>query len=302
MFQVPTPNVIITCAVTGSGDTKAKNPAVPVTPAEIATSALEAAAAGASIVHLHVRDPETAKGSMELELYRELFDRVRQGNPEVLINLTTGPGARFLPDPETPSKAAPGTNLTRPENRVIQVAELKPEICSLDMGSMNYGGFPLVNIPAHLEAMAKTIREAGTIPELEIFEAGHLRLALDMQRRGLLDSPGLFNFCLGVPWGAPALPESVLYLRNQLPPGAVFSAFSLGALEMPFAVQSFLAGGHVRVGLEDNLYLSRGRLANSNAELVAHVVGLIEGLGGSIATPAEARTILGLNHSSTGAS
>ena len=287
--------VVITCAVTGAGDSPSKNPAVPVTPAEIADSALDAASAGAAVVHLHVRDPDTAKPSMDLELYRELVDRVRQANPDVLLNLTTGPGARFLPRTDKPAQASEGTTLTAPQRRIEHVVALQPEICSLDMGSMNFGTFPLINIPEHVEAMAQAIRAAGVMPELEIFDAGHLRLALDMQRRGVLDTPGFFNLCLGVPWGAPALPESLMFLRSLLPADAPWSAFALGAMEMPFVAQSYIAGGHVRVGLEDNLYIAKGRLADSNAQLVERAASVIESLGGEIATPADARDVLGLS-------
>ncbi len=251
--------VMIACAVTGSADTPSRNPAVPVTPQQIAASAIDAAKAGAAIVHIHVRDPKTTKPSMDGTLYREVVERIRASGTDVLINLTTGPGARFIPGAEEPLKAAPGSTLALPAMRVQHVVELKPDICSLDMGSMNMGGQVFVNTPAHLEAMAVAIRDAGVTPELEVFEAGHLMLARKLIETGHIKAPGLFQICLGISWGQPATSEAVSYMRSLLPSDCVWFAFGISLHQFPIAAQTVLLGGHVRVGLEDNLYLEKGR-------------------------------------------
>ncbi|MGH6665056.1 MAG: 3-keto-5-aminohexanoate cleavage protein, partial [Pseudolabrys sp.] len=241
--------VMIACAVTGSADTPSRNPAVPVTPQQIAASAVDAAKAGAAIVHIHVRDPKTTKPSMDGALYREVVERIRASGTDVLINLTTGPGARFIPGAEEPLKAAPGSTLAPPAARVRHVVELKPEICSLDMGSMNMGCQVFVNTPAHLEAMAVEIRDAGVTPELEVFEAGHLMLARKLIETGHVKAPGLFQICLGISWGQPATPEAVSYMRGLLPSDCVWFAFGISLHQFPIAAQTVLLGGHVRVGL-----------------------------------------------------
>jgi uncharacterized protein (DUF849 family) len=285
--------VMIACAVTGSADTPSRNPAVPVTPQQIAASAIDAAKAGAAIVHIHVRDPKTTKPSMDPALYREVVERIRASGTDVLINLTTGPGARFIPGDEEPLKAAPGSTLALPATRVRHVVELKPDICSLDMGSMNMGGQVFVNTPAHLEAMAVAIRDAGVTPELEVFEAGHLMLARRLIETGHVRAPGLFQICLGISWGQPATPEAVHYMRSLLPSDCVWFAFGISLHQFPIAAQTVLLGGHVRVGLEDNLYLEKGKLTPSNAALVEKAAKIIELLGDSVATPADARRMLG---------
>ncbi len=211
--------VIISCAVTGSADTPGRNPAVPVTPEQIANSALDAAKAGAAIVHIHVRDPKTTKPSMEIAHYREVMERIRAKNSDVLINLTTGPGARFSHDENDPSKPGPGSSLKSPQDRVRHVVELKPDICSLDMGSLNMGDRVFVNTPSHLQAMAEAIKTAGVMPELEVFETGHLLLAKRFLELGYVKPPGMFQICLGISWGQPATPEAMTYMRNLLPPG-----------------------------------------------------------------------------------
>lgn len=285
--------VMIACAVTGSADTPSRNPAVPVTPQQIAASALDAAKAGAAIVHIHVRDPKTTKPSMDSALYREVVDRIRASGSDVLINLTTGPGARFIPGDEEPLKPAPGSTLTLPATRVQHVVELKPDICSLDMGSMNMGGQVFVNTPAHLEAMAVAIRDAGVTPELEVFEAGHLMLARKLIETGHIKAPGMFQICLGISWGQPATSEAVHYMRSLLPSDCVWFAFGISLHQFPIAAQTVLLGGHVRVGLEDNLYLEKGKLTPSNAALVEKAAKIVELLGDSVATPADARQMLG---------
>lgn len=285
--------VIIACAVTGSADTPGKNPAVPVTPAQIAQSAIDAAKAGAAIVHIHVRDPETTRPSMELAHYREVVERIRSSGTDVVINLTTGPGARFAPGADEPLKVGPGTNLKTAAERVRHVVELKPEICSLDMGSMNMGQYVFVNTPSILENMAVAIREAGIVPELEVFETGHLLLAKRMIETGHIKPPGMFQICLGISWAQPATTEAMTYMRNLLPPNSPWFAFGISLHQFPMVAQTVLLGGHVRVGLEDNIYLGKGQLAPSNAALVEKAAKIIEVLGDHVATPAEARQMLG---------
>jgi len=284
--------VMISCAVTGSADTPGRNPAVPVTPQQIAQSAIDAAKAGAAIVHIHVRDPQTTRPSMDKALYREVVERIRGSGIDVLINLTTGPGARFMPGVDDPLQLGPATNMKPPAQRVEHVMELKPDICSLDMGSMNMGGYVFVNPPSHLEAMAVAIRDAGVIPELEVFEAGHLLLAKRMIETGHIKPPGMFQICLGIAWGQPATPEAMHYMRGMLPPTSPWFAFGISLHQFPMVAQAVLLGGHVRVGLEDNIYLGKGQLAPSNAALVEKAAGIIEILGDHVATPAEARKML----------
>jgi len=287
--------VMISCAVTGSADTPAKNPAVPVTPQQIASSAIDAAKAGAAIVHIHVRDPETTRPSMDPALYREVVDRIRGSGSTVLINLTTGPGARYAPSLDDPLKPGPGTTMKPAKERVRHVVELRPDICSLDMGSMNMGGYAFINTPGILEAMAVAIRDAGVTPELEVFETGHLLLAKRMIETGHVKPPGLFQICLGISWAQPATPEAMTYMRNLLPPDCTWFAFGISLHQFPMVAQAVLLGGHPRVGMEDNLYLEKGKLAPSNAALVEKAAKIVETLGDHVATPAEARQILGLN-------
>ena len=286
--------VMIACAVTGSADTPGRNAAVPVTPAQIAASAIDAAKAGAAIVHIHVRDPQTTKPSMDPALYREVVERIRASGTDVLINLTTGPGARFIPGVDDPLKPAPGSTLSLPATRVQHVVELKPDICSLDMGSMNMGGQVFVNTPPHLEAMAAAIRDVGVRPELEVFEAGHLMLSKRLIETGHIKSPALFQICLGISWGQPATSEAVSYMRSLLPPDCIWFAFGISLYQFPIAAQTILLGGHVRVGLEDNLYLEKGKLAPSNAALVEKAAKIVSILGDEVATPADARQIFGM--------
>ncbi len=284
--------VIITCALTGGAELSGKNNAVPVTPREIADSAIEAARAGAAIAHIHVRDPQTRRASMKLELYREVVDRIRQSGVDMLINLTTGAGASFIPGAEEPRIPDPRSSLSHPDTRVAHVLELKPDVCSLDVGSMNFGEVVFVNTPAHLRQMARAILDNGTKPELEVFELGHIRLARHLIDSGLIASPPLFQICLGIPWGAPATSETMLAMRDHLPDGAIWAAFGIGAAQFPMVAQAVLLGGHVRVGFEDNLYLSRGVPAPSNAALVEKAVRIIQELGDHPATPHEARSLL----------
>jgi 3-dehydrocarnitine:acetyl-CoA trimethylamine transferase len=288
--------IIISCAVTGSADSPGKNPAVPVTPEQIAKSSIDAAKAGAAVVHIHVRNPQTTKPSMDGALYREVVERIRASGTDVLINLTTGPGARFEHDPQDPTRASPASTLRGPEDRVRHVVELRPDICSLDMGSLNMGSRVFINTPQHLQTMAVAIRDVGVLPELEVFETGHLLLAKRMIETGHIKPPGMFQLCLGISWGQPATPEAMTYMRNLLPPGSPWFAFGISLYQFPMVAQAVLLGGHVRVGLEDNLYLEKGKLAPSNAALVEKAAHIIEVLGDQVASPAEAREILGLGN------
>jgi uncharacterized protein (DUF849 family) len=287
--------VMISCAVTGSADTPGRNPAVPVTPEQIARSAIDAGKAGAAIVHIHVRNPETTRPSMDPAHYREVVERIRDSGSDVLINLTTGPGARFAPGAEDPLKPGPATTMKPAAERVQHIIELKPDICSLDMGSMNMGPHVFVNTPGYLETMAVAIRDAGVLPELEVFEAGHLLLAKRMIETGHIKPPGMFQICLGIAWAQPATPEAMSYMRGLLPQGSPWFAFGISLHQFPMVAQAVLLGGHPRVGLEDNIYLEKGKLAPSNAALVEKAAKIIEILGDIVASPADARQMLGLH-------
>jgi uncharacterized protein (DUF849 family) len=285
---------MISCAVTGSADTPGRNPAVPVTPEQIAHSAIDAAKAGAAIVHIHVRDPKSTRPSMDGAHYREVVERIRASGTDVLINLTTGPGARYVPSADDPAKPGPGTTFKLPAERVRHVVELRPDICSLDMGSMNMGDRVFINTPDHLQAMATAIRDAGVLPELEVFEAGHLLLAKRLIETGHVRRPALFQICLGIAWAQPATPEAMLYMRNLLPADCTWFAFGISLHQFPMVAQAVLLGGHPRVGLEDNIYLEKGVLAPSNGALVEKAVKIVEVLGEQVASADDARQMLGL--------
>ncbi|WP_373356184.1 3-keto-5-aminohexanoate cleavage protein [Pseudoroseicyclus sp. CXY001] len=284
--------VIVTCAVTGSGAIGPRSTHVPITPAQIAAEALAAAEAGASSIHIHVRDPETGEGSMETALYVEVVERIRERNTEVLLNLTTGMGARCVPPAD--GESGPGTMPQSPSRRTEHLAPTRPELCTLDVATINLGENAVVNTPAHLRAMARIMAETGVKPELEVFDVGQIGTALRLVAEGAIPSPPFFQFCLGIAGGAPATTEAMLLMRSMLPAGTPWGAFGIGPGQMPMVAQSVILGGHVRVGLEDNLYLERGVLAEGNAPLVARAVSLIEGLGCAPATPAQAREILSL--------
>jgi uncharacterized protein (DUF849 family) len=286
--------VVITSALTGSQDTCAKNPAIPATPEEIATSAIDAAKAGAAIVHIHVRDPETKLASMDEALYAEVVERIKDNGIDVIINLTTGPGARFLPGKDDPAVADPSTSLKSPADRVVHIQSLKPPICTLDVATLNFDEQVFMNTPQHLREMADMIKAAGVKPELEAFDTGHIVLAKQLMKEGHIDGPTMFQLCLGISYAAPATPESLLHMRDMLPEGAVWSAFGIGQYQFPIVAMSVISGGHVRVGLEDNLYLEKGVLAPSNAVLVERAARIIKELGSQIATPDEAREIFGV--------
>lgn len=284
---------IITLAVTGSIGDKSRHPALPVTPEEIAQSALAACSQGASIVHIHVRDPDTAEPSMAFELYQEAFQRIREAS-DMLINLTTGAGARIVPDDADPMGLAPGTTWSTPQRRTEHVVKLRPEICSLDVGSMNFGPRVFANAVPHIEDMAARIQQAGVKPELEVFDLGHMEIARHLIHKGLVEAPPLFQLCLGIRWGMPATSRHMLLMQEALPPGAIWGGFGVGAASFPMIAQSALLGGHVRVGFEDNFYLRPGVAAHSNAELVEMTVAILRALDKEPASPDEARQILSL--------
>lgn len=285
--------VIITCAVTGSGDTTAASPYVPITPEQIANDALRAHEAGAAIVHIHVRDPETGKPSREIRLYRDVVGRIRQSGADVVINLTTGVGARFTPAEDDPNRNAV-SGLASPEERMEHVLELRPEICSLDVATMNFGAHAFVNVPEHIERIARAVRAANVKPELEVFDLGHCALAAHLFKQGIFAEPAMYQLCLGIPWGAPATTEAMLSMKQMVPPGSNWSAFGIAAKAFHMVAQSVILGGHVRVGLEDNLFLSRGELSKGNGPLVQRAVRIIEELGAEVATASQAREILRL--------
>ena len=288
-------DVIVTCAVTGAGDTADKHPDLPKTPRQIAEAAIEAAKAGAAIAHCHVRDPETGKAARDPALFREVVERIRDSDTNVIINLTAGMGGDWVVDENDPTKPGPGSDMAGPIERLAHVEEMLPEICSLDCGTLNFGeGNDIyISTPSMLRTMAQRIKDCGVKPELEVFDTGHLRFAKQMIAEGLIEDPPLFQICLGIPWGAEADTASMKAMRDMLPENAQWAGFGISRMEMPMAAQAVLLGGHVRVGLEDNLYLERGVLA-SNGQLVEKAVKIIELLGARVVGPDEAREKLGL--------
>ena len=289
--------VIVSCAVTGAGDTVGKSPLIPVTPEEVANAAIEAAKAGAAIAHIHVRDPETGKGSRDPELFKEAVDRIRSSETDVVINLTSGMGGDWNPSDEDPSMPGPGTDMIGPLERLAHVKELLPEICSLDCGTLNFGNGNDIYIatPPYLRKMAELTKEWGVKPELEVFELGHLRFAKQMIVEGLIDEPPMFQICLGIPWGADHSVDMLKVMKDELPGKAVWGGFGISRMQMPIAAATVAMGGNVRVGLEDNIYLERGVHA-TNAQLVEKVIGIIDRMGARSVTPAEARKKLGLQN------
>ncbi len=290
-------NAFITCAITGAGDTVGKHPAIPVTPAEIADSAIEAARAGAAVVHIHVRDPETGRGARDPALFREAVERIRGSGTDVVLNLTAGMGGDLVfGSGEHPLPLDPdGTDMAGPRERLAHVEELRPEICTLDCGTMNFaeGDYVMTNTPSILRAMAKRVKELGVRPELEVFDTGHLVFVKRMVDEGLIESPLMVQLCMGIPYGAPDDPGTLLAMVNQLPPGTRWSAFSIGRMQLPYVAMAVLAGGNVRVGLEDNLYLERGVHA-SNADLVTRAGEILRAMNVRVLGPAEVRETLEL--------
>lgn len=289
--------VFITCAVTGAGDTAGKSAHVPVTPAAIAEAAIEAAQAGAAIAHIHVRNPRTGKAARDVELYRAVVDRVRASGTDVVINLTAGMGGDIVfgagenPLPLDPA----GTDMIGPTERLAHVAALRPEICTLDCGTMNFslGDYVMTNTPATLRAMARQVQALGVKPELEVFDSGHLVFVHDLVKEGLIDGPAMIQLCMGIPYGAPDDPLTLMSLVHRLPKEAVFSAFSIGRNQLPFVAMAALAGGNVRVGLEDNLFLDRGVLA-TNRQLVERAKTILEAMGAKVLGPEAVRDKLKL--------
>ena len=288
--------VFITCAVTGSGSTQDRSPHVPRSPKQIADSAIDAAKAGAAVVHCHVRDPDTGAPSRDLALYRELTDRVRDADVDVVLNLTAGMGGDIIfGGTESPLPAIAGTDMVGASERVAHIADCLPEICTLDCGTMNFAeaDYVMTNTPGMLVAMGRMMTELGVKPEIEAFDTGHLWYAKQLVKDGVLDSPALVQLCMGVPWGAPDDLNTFMAMVNNVPDDWTFSAFGLGRSQMPYVAASVLAGGNVRVGLEDNLMLDRGVLA-TNAQLVERAVGIIENLGAKVIGPDAVRRNLGL--------
>ena len=289
--------VFITCAVTGSGDTAGRSPHVPVTPIEIAASAIDAAKAGAAIVHCHVRDPETGAASRRRDLYREVADRIRSAEVDVVLNLTAGMGGDLVfGGVEAPLPVnEKGTDMAGATERVAHVAECLPEICTLDCGTMNFnlGDYVMTNTPAMLREMARQMKALGVRPEIEAFDTGHLWFARQLAAEGLIEDPVLIQLCMGVPWGAPDDLNTLLAMVNNLPSGWTFSAFSIGRNALAYPAAAVLAGGNVRVGLEDNLYIGKGELA-TNAQLVEKAASVVAGMGARLIGPREVRDKLKL--------
>jgi len=290
--------VFVTCAVTGAGATTGRSDRVPVTPEQIADAAIEAARAGAAIAHIHVRDPATGRGTRDVELYREVVKRVRAADVDVVLNLTAGMGGDLVlgSDQRPLPLDEDATDMAGADERLAHVAELLPEICTLDCGSMNFaagGDYVMVNTPAVLRAMAARVQELGVRPELEVFDTGHMVLVRELIRDGLLDEPVLVQLCTGIPYGAPDDPGTLVALAGLLPPGAIFSAFSIGRMQLPFVGLAPVLGGNVRVGLEDNIYLSRGVLA-TNGQLVERAVRILEAMNVRVLGPDEVRERLAL--------
>jgi uncharacterized protein (DUF849 family) len=289
--------VFVTCAVTGAGDTVGRSDKVPVTPAQIADAAVEAAKAGAAIAHIHVRDPATGKGARDPKLYREVVDRIRSSGVDVVINLTAGMGGDLTlgsaEAPLPPSRA--GTDMAGASERLAHVSELLPEICTLDCGTMNFGegDYIMTNTPAMLKAMAGQIKTLGVRPEIEVFDTGHLVLAKWLVDQGLIENPVLIQLCMGIPWGAPDDIATLMALVGNVPKEWVFSAFSIGRNQLPYAALAMLAGGNIRVGLEDNLWLGKGQLA-TNGALVERAVTIAANMGARVLSPAEVRSKLRL--------
>ncbi len=291
-------SAFITCAVTGAGDSTGVSDKVPVTPEQIANSAIEAAEAGAAVVHIHVREPATGKGSRNPDYYREVVERVRASQTDVVLNLTTGMGGDLvlgaIEQPLPVDQA--GTDMAGATERMVHVRELLPEICTLDCGTMNFaagGEYIMVNTPGMVREMARQMKDLGVKPEVEVFDTGDLVLLNELVKEGLIDDPSMVQFCMGIPYGAPNDPLTLAAMVNNLPPGAVFSAFSIGRFQLAYAAQAVLFGGNVRVGLEDNVYLSKGVLA-SNGDLVSRARTILEAMNVRIKTPQEVRDELGL--------
>ena len=292
----PNKEVFITCAVTGSGNTQERSSYVPRSPSEIATSAIEAAKAGAAVVHCHVRDPNTGKPSRSLDFYRQVTELIRSSSTDVILNLTAGMGGDLvLGGTDSPLPPAAGTDMISAKARIAHIEQCLPELCTLDCGTMNFAeaDYVMTNTPGMLREMGTIMTAIGVKPEIEAFDTGHLWFAKQLVNEGVLNSPALVQLCMGVPWGAPDDLNTFMAMVNNVPEDWNWSAFSLGRSQMPYVAASVLAGGNVRVGLEDNLWLRKGVLA-TNAQLVANAVSIIENLGSTILSPSQVRSKLGL--------
>jgi uncharacterized protein (DUF849 family) len=285
---------ILTCAVTGTFPTREHNPALPVTPAEIAESCIGAAKAGAAICHIHVREPDTGRPSMKIEYYREVVQRIRGSGTDLIINLTCGPGGRFIPSDDDPTKPAAGTLFKTPEIRTEHIVELKPEMCTLDLNTMWFGGGAVINTPRNLRIMAERMYAAGVKPELEVFDTGDLVMAQDLVADGTIKLPALFQIVTGIKYGMPSTPEAMLLARSLLPKNCEWAAFGPGRYAFPMLAQAFILGGHCRIGMEDTVHLAKATPTPSNSALVEKAVRIIGELGGKLATVEEARSLLGL--------
>jgi uncharacterized protein (DUF849 family) len=294
------PTVNLTCAVTGNAPPHPKHPKFPITPAEICDAVVEAARAGASAAHIHVRDPQTGGGSRDPALFREVVDRIRSTGVDIVLNLSAGLGGLLIPDAEDESRAGPGSDVISAAARMAHVENCLPEIASLDVTTSNQAEagieFVYLNTTRTLRAMAKRFHVAGVKPELEVFGPGDILFARQMIEEKLIETPPLFQFVLGVPWCAPADVETMVYLKRLLPQDAIWGALGIGRLQMPVVALSTILGGNVRVGLEDNLYLDRGVFA-TNGQLVERGRTIIENIGYQIATPEQMRATLALRHS-----
>lgn len=285
--------VVLTCAVTGGGDSHLKHPNVPASPEEIAKAAIDAAKAGAAVAHIHVRNPETKDPCREIHLYEETAKLIRESDVDVILNITTGMGGDLVPDEENPAIGGPGTDMATPAERVAHIERIKPEICTLDCGSFNYKATAYVATYEMLRESARRITAAGVRAELEVFDLGHIWQAKDLIKEGLLDENSLFQFCMGIPYGAEGTTQNLVAMHAALPQGAQWGAFGIGRQEMQMVAQSVIMGGNARVGLEDNIYLGKGQFA-TNEQLVERAVEIIERLGAKVLTPAEARKKLKL--------
>lgn len=287
-------STILTCAVTGNLTRPDMNANLPVTPEQIANSALQAAEAGAAIVHIHVRNPESGGPSMDVALYKDVFERIRATNKALIINLTTGPGGRYQPSDEDPAKAGPRTNLVHPLKRVAHVQQLKPDVATLDLNTMNFGAEIVINTPPNLRKMAEVIYGAGAKPELELFDSGDIQIAHDLIKDGTLKTPGMACLVLGVKYGFAADAETMLYAKSRLPEHIEWTGFGIGRMAFPMVAQAWILGGNVRIGMEDTVHVAKGKLTSGNAELVEKARWIVESMGGELASADEARTRLGL--------
>lgn len=289
-------SVFLTCAVTGNHTTLAQNPNLPVSPDQIAEACLGAAEAGAAAVHIHVREPATGEPSMNLDLYAAVVEQIRRHDTVLVINLTTGPGGRFQPSDHDPAVGGPRTNFLAPERRVEHIVALRPDIATLDLNTMAFGREVVINTPGNVRRMAHAMREAGVRPEIELFDSGDINLLHDLIADGTIDEKPLCSLVLGIKYGFAPTPETMFYAKSLLPPGAIWTGFGTGRMSYPLLAQAILAGGHIRTGMEDAVFLSRGVLARTNAEMVCKAARIVGELGAELASAGDMRLLLGLSH------